>query len=422
MAATVEALAAARVAETALWKRAGDRSAAHQLARSTGTSVGQAKDALDAARRLRDLPATEAAARRGELSAQQVTAITDAAGTDPDAEARLLAQSRSASLGELRDECARTKANVCDLEARRRRIHEHRYLRTWADAEGARILQMRDNPEVVAGIMATLEPIRDELFEAARKDARREPQEAYALAALARRADRRGVDRKQRRAKILARVDLTRLLGNQPVGDEVCEIAGYGPVAPSAIRDLLDTEDPFLAAVVTKAKGVVGVAHLGRRPNAHQQTALEWLCPTCAAEGCTSLAYLENDHREDWSKTHTTVFELLDRLCPHHHDLKTTKNWALLDGRGKRAFVPPDDPDIHATPTHHPPRHEGRATNNHRRHLPGRSPLQSASQSKSSRSAPSSAVTERSRAEWPMSPMRQALPANSPSPTPTSMP
>ena len=357
MAATVEALAAARVAETALWKRAGDRSAAHQLARSTGTSVGQAKDALDAARRLRDLPATEAAARRGELSAQQVTAITDAAGTDPDAEARLLAQSRSASLGELRDECARTKANVCDLEARRRRIHEHRYLRTWADAEGARILQMRDNPEVVAGIMATLEPIRDELFEAARKHGRREPQEAYAadaLAELARRADRAPNGKPARRAKILARIDLTALLRGYPTGDETCEIVGYGPVAVSAVRDLVDTQDPFLAAIVTKGKEVVGVAHLGRRPNAHQESALEWLYPTCAAEGCNGLAFLETDHREDWADTHTTVFELLDRLCPHHHDLKTTQNWALLDGRGKRAFVPPDDPR-HPRNAHAPP-------------------------------------------------------------------
>jgi hypothetical protein len=43
-------------------------------------------------------------------------------------------------------------------------------------------------------------------------------------------------------------------------------------------------------------------------------------------------------------------------------------------------------------------------------------------QTSSSRSAPRSAVTERSRAELPMSPMRQALPANSPSPPPTSMP
>jgi hypothetical protein len=346
IAATIEALAAARVAETDIWKRDGDRSAAHQLARTSGTSIAQAREKLQAARRLQDLPATAEAARRGELSTQQVAAIADAASADPDAETRLLEQSRTASLGELQDECARTKASVCDLEARRRRIHERRHLRSRSDNEGAGMLQLRDNPEVVAGIMASIAPIRDELFECARREGRRESQEAYAadaLVELARRADRRPNGKPARRAKILARVDLPALLRGYPSGDETCELAGYGPVAVSAIRDLIDAEDPFIAAVVTKGTEVVGVAHLGRRPNVHQQTALEWLYPTCAAEGCNSLAFLENDHREDWARTHTTIFELLDRFCPHHHDLKTTKNWALVEGRGKRCFVPPDD-------------------------------------------------------------------------------
>ena len=44
------------------------------------------------------------------------------------------------------------------------------------------------------------------------------------------------------------------------------------------------------------------------------------------------------------ARANTTVLDLLDRLCSHHHDLKTIDNWALVDGRGKRAFVPPDDP------------------------------------------------------------------------------
>jgi len=358
MAATVKSLAAARVAKTNLWKRDGDLSAAHHLARTTGTPVGQAREALESARRLQGLSAIEAAARRGELSAHQVAVITDAASADPSAETRLLKQAQSGSYGELRDECARTKANVTDLEERRRRIHRQRYLRTWADTDGAALLQMRDNPEVVAGIMASLEPIRDELSENARNDGRREREDAHAadaLAELARRVDRNGSDaRRPRRARLLVRVDLTRLLGMSAVDDEVCELAGYGPIAPSAIRDLLDTEDPFLAAVVTKGKDVVGVAHLGRRPNAHQQTALEWLYPTCAAEGCNSLAFLENDHRRDWSKTHMTIFEWLDRLCGHHHDLKTTEHWALVEGRGKRAFVPPDDPR-HPRNAHSPP-------------------------------------------------------------------
>jgi hypothetical protein len=359
MAATVAALAAARVAETEVWKRDGDRSAAHQLARTTGTSVSIATETLEAARRLEGLPETAAAARRGELSAQQVAVITDAASADPDAEARLLEKAQNASLGELRDECARAKANATDLETRRQRIHDCRYLRVFNDLEGGSNLHVRDNPEVIAGIMASVEPIRDEFFEAARKEGGREPMEAYAadaLAELARRADGTspGEGKRSRRVKLLARVDLPALLRGYPKDDEICELAGYGPVSVSAIRDLMETRDPFLAAVVTKGKQVLGVAHLGRRPNAHQQSALEWLYPTCTAEGCNSVGYLENDHREDWAQTHTTVFELLDRLCRHHHYLKTRENWALVEGTGKRAFVPPDDPR-HPRNAHSPP-------------------------------------------------------------------
>ncbi len=88
---------------------------------------------------------------------------------------------------------------------------------------------------------------------------------------------------------------------------------------------------------------MVGVAHLSRRPTAYQQSALEWLYPTCAVAGCSASSWLENDHRVDWAKTHLTVFDLLDRLCTHHHDRKSLDGWALITGSGKRAFVPPDD-------------------------------------------------------------------------------
>ena len=161
MAATVKSLAAARVAETGVWKEDGDRSAAHALARETGTTVGQAKDALETARRLEDLPATADAARTGELSPEQASAIADAATSDPGAEQRLLQTSKSGSLADLRDECARTKANACDREERRRRIHEGRHLRTWTDGDGAGHLHLRDNPEKIADIMANVSPMRD---------------------------------------------------------------------------------------------------------------------------------------------------------------------------------------------------------------------------------------------------------------------
>jgi hypothetical protein len=255
-----------------------------------------------------------------------------------------LETARSGSLGALRGECARAKANVCDLEDRRRQIHDRRSLRNWTDLDGVGHLHVRDNPEVIARMIARVIPVRDHLAEEASEAGRCEVLEAHAADALHQIVCGDAPPATTGAAKLLARVDLAALLRGYPVGEETCELAGYGPVAVSAMRDLLDTGDPFLAAVVTKGEEVVGVAHLGRRPNAQQRSALEWLYPMCAAEGCNALTFLEYDHRDDWAETHRTVFDLLDRLCHHHHSLKTTEGWALVDGRGKRAFVAPDDP------------------------------------------------------------------------------
>jgi hypothetical protein len=313
---------------------------------------------METARRLAKLPEVASAARSGNLSPQQAQALADAGTADPSAEHRLLEMAQRCSLAELREECARTKAAALpDPEAHRRAIHAQRYLRSYTDAEGAWNLRMRDNPEVGAAVMAAIVPIRDRLFRDARRAGRREPSEAYAADALAELARTAGAPSRSRgpaTAKTIVRVDLAALLRGRAVEGETCEIAGFGPVAVSAVRDLLDIGDPFLAAVVTKGEQVVGVAHLGRRPTATQQTALEWLYPTCAVTGCSASTWLENDHRVEWATSHLTVFDLLDRLCAHHHDLKSLDGWRLVDGRGKRAFVPPDDPR-HPRHSHAPP-------------------------------------------------------------------
>src|SRR5881396_2640828 len=86
-----KALAARRVAESNLWRGAGERSAAHWLARRAGSSVGAAMATLETAARLPELPAVYRAVRAGELSAVQANEIASAAGADTDAEAELLA-------------------------------------------------------------------------------------------------------------------------------------------------------------------------------------------------------------------------------------------------------------------------------------------------------------------------------------------
>ena len=349
MATTVAALAAARVATAEMWKRAGERSAAHDLAKKTGTSVGQAASALDTAKRLEKLPKTAEAARKGELSAQQAEAIAAAADAKPDAEEDLLDKADRLSLGELQDECNKVRASACpDLDERRRKIRAGRFLRSWTDGEGGANIRCRDNPEVIAAVMAALEPIRDELFRKARAEGRPEPSEAYAMDALAEMAARAGgaaePKRRHAEAKVLVRIDFDSLLRGYPIEGETCELVGYGPVAVSAVTDMIESGNPFLVAIATKGTDVVGVAHLGRRFNAAQVSALQWRDPTCAAEGCNQAARLQMDHRADWADTHLSRFVDADRYCGHHHDLKTRLNWALVEGSGKRAFVPPEDP------------------------------------------------------------------------------
>ncbi|MFP5376913.1 MAG: hypothetical protein ACLGIO_09055 [Acidimicrobiia bacterium] len=144
--------------------------------------------------------------------------------------------------------------------------------------------------------------------------------------------------------KVVVRIDWTALVRGWVAEGETCEITGVGPVAVSAVRAMMASGDPFLAAVVTKGVDVVSVAHLGRRPSAFQQTALDWAAPTCRVEGCDAAGRLENDHRHGWAATRLTVLGCIDPLCAGHHDRKTYDGWALVAGTGKRPMVGPDDP------------------------------------------------------------------------------
>lgn len=318
------------------------RQAAEALARSAGTSLGEARRAIGAGRAMAKEPALGAAARRGELSRRQAGLVAEALGADPGAAGRLLQSARPASLSELAEECARAQAAVADLEARRRAAHAARALRSYTDGTGTWHLHAQGLPEDGAKVMAAVGALADKAFEVARKEGRREGPEAYAFDGLVALASSGGA---KLNAEVLVRVDHSALLRGYPVEAETCEVAGLGPLSPKAVIDMIDCGDPFIKAVVTKGKDVASVAHLGRRPNAHQQSALDWLFPTCAAEGCgTRGQFCQADHREDWARTHYTVLGLIDRLCRYHHALKTTKGWALVEGRGKRAFVPPEDP------------------------------------------------------------------------------
>jgi hypothetical protein len=345
---------ARKVEESGVWRRQGYPTAAHFLARTAGTTVGQATDQLRASEKLAELTATDDAVRTGELSVQQATLAADAAAVAPDRERELLARAGRDTLREFRDRCARTKAAARgrDGKANHDAMHAARTCSVRPTADGGAQLWAKGTTDAIARMRAVIEAHADQAFRQARDEGRREGSGAYLFdglaAALATAGDpaARGMGTLVKRpvpAKVLVHVDWDTFARGWPVQGERCEIPGLGPVPVSLVQAMIDSGDAVLAAVVTKGVDVVNVAHLGRKATAFQQTALEWRSPTCVAEGC-DRTIVEIDHTEDWARTRITLLKWLEKECDHHHYLKTHHGWKLVAGTGKRPMVPPDDP------------------------------------------------------------------------------
>ena len=112
----------------------------------------------------------------------------------------------------------------------------------------------------------------------------------------------------------------------------------------AAAREMLS--EAVLKLVITNGVDVRNVTHLGRGPNTAQKIALLWEQPRCTREGCGRRARLEYDHVDgyEYHRTRHTRLDELTPLCDPDHDLKTYHGWALVEGKGVRAMVPPEDP------------------------------------------------------------------------------
>jgi hypothetical protein len=305
---------------------------------------------MEASRQVTELPDVAEALRGGLLSGVQGEAVADAATADPSAAARLLRTAQSTNLGELRAECLRTKAAADpDPDATHRRIHAERRARFSTDAEGGRNLYARGTIDRVSRIENALQPLVETLFQTAWAEGRREPREAYvfdALVMLAEHDPAPEADTTKKRAPkpaamMLFHLPFEAMVRGKLEGEETCEIVGAGPVPISVARELLG--EAILKLVITKGVDVVNVVHLGRGPTAAQKIALLWTSPKCSNIECSRMG-VEIDHNQPWADKHQTVLANLDPFCGHDHDLKTNHGWSLVEGTGRRAFVPPDDP------------------------------------------------------------------------------
>ena len=175
---------AERAVSAQRWKREGFASAAEWLAARQGCSTGRAREDLLTSGRLGGLGDTAAALRRGVLSPEQAGVVADAAVVNPGAEQALLGCAEQGSLKGLRDEAARRKAEVDDVEARAARIRRGRRARSWVGGDGSWNFQAVGPVEAGSGFLVDWERFVAARFDAARRGGEREGRDQYAFDAF----------------------------------------------------------------------------------------------------------------------------------------------------------------------------------------------------------------------------------------------
>jgi hypothetical protein len=353
LAGALRTLASGRLAETGAWANDGPfRDAGAWMAHVAGTSVGRAKATIETATRLAALPATAAAFRAGSLSDVQVEAISVAATANPRAERALLASAATDGLRGLKNACARVEAAASMDQAERyetARVRRSVRFRALSDVEG--LVEMRGPIDKTARLMAALEPIEADLFKAARDAEVREEPAALAFDALVQMADDSATvafesSGNRAPATIVGRVDLSAFARGHTVDGEVCEIAGVGPVPVEVLQEL--SGDAFLKALITDGTDVRSVSHLSRTIPARLRTALEEQQPECVIAGCHVDRHLEIDHNIGVEAHGPTALWNLNRLCHHHHRMKTRERLRIVGEGTNKQLVPagraPPDP------------------------------------------------------------------------------
>jgi len=378
-AATGRMFAALRVAKTDAWRGEGHGSAADWLAAQAGITVREAAAQLGTAKQADGLPETKKAMRKGKLSPVQAGAVAGAATADPSAEDSLLDAAEQDTTAKLKEQAAKTKAAATDSDTRERRIRAERSLRTRTDAEGAFCLSLRGPAVDGVRLQALLRPFEEQIFRTGRTDGMRDTFENrsydafFALIAHLQHQAGAGAGSGPTEAasgaptppcpastptpgattprsrppggnntKVIVLIDHAALARGNTIAGETCEVAGLGPISVTTAKHLM--ADAFLAAVITKGRDVINVAHLGRGLNAHQRTAIEATGLRCSNRACNKTIAIQIDHRHPYADDPQTKLDNQDPLCPNCHRQKTHHGWHLEPGTGPRRFLPPVRP------------------------------------------------------------------------------
>lgn len=308
------------------WNDGSARSAAEWVAKTTGAGWGEAKAKVALGEGLRDRHETTEALLNGEISVAQAALVSAGAAVDPEAEHRLLDLAQRSSVKELKAATDRIRAAEAGVLAdQQAAVHRTRFLRTWVDGEGGFNIQARLTKAAGAKVLAALEPLMEVEFADARRQGRRESPDAYRADALVEMADRahsggKGEDAGPS-AHIVVRVDYTALARGWVEGAEMCEIEHVGPVPVTEVDRLM--ADAFLTILRTTGTTITDASTMTRVVRQSLKRAVVERDRVCVVPTCGIAHGLEIDHLIPFAQGGPTSVDNLQRLCKHHHRLKT---------------------------------------------------------------------------------------------------
>jgi len=347
--AAARARAGLRAADCGAHRQRGFADAATWLARSLGSSAGQARAALDTAGALHKLPSTKAALAAGELSLSQAAEIAKTEAARPGSEQQLLALARSHSLRALKEAARRRRLGSIDPEELHRRQHQAQELRHWRDELGMICFSGALAPEAGLAFLSRLEAETDRVFRQGGPEVRAWSRRRRAAEAFVHLVEGGGGPQ-ARRADLVVVCDLRAYRRGQAQDDEPCHLVGGGPIPVSLARRL--GADAFLKAVLHDGVAIHTVAHFGRHIPVTLRTALELGAPpdfdgvSCAGAGCERRHGLEWDHVDPVAHNGPTSFANLEARCCACHREKTEADRAagLLGGTGDGHDPPGEGP------------------------------------------------------------------------------
>jgi hypothetical protein len=326
---TASARAASRAAERGEHRKRGFADAKDWMARASGSTVGEARAALDTIKNVSARPQTHDALLSGEVSLAQAEAIVSA---PIDHEDELLELARTSSAGPVRAQARKRRLeamHINDLHAKR---HAAREFVHWTDDElGMFRGRFALPPEIGVPIVTRLDRETDRIWRDAKRNGREVTRAQCAADAFMRMLSGRG-KANPGRADIVFVLDLNAWLRGEVVAGETCHILGGGPIPLSVVQH--EVKSAFVKVVLHDGTKVDTIVHYGRRRPALLQSVLDLGPPPefegvrCADDDCERRYGLEWDHVDPVANGGPTSCENLKPRCPPHHWRKTERDRA----------------------------------------------------------------------------------------------